>query len=147
MSFCIAVSAGIQHQSAYRIGRVLAVSDEVFKALITRRCLVLAKSLEQICKRIPGYVASFYGLGQRHKYRVTSAAEIAGIKFRFPFVEQLQRKLRISDLIAQIVRDPAVGVDTVEVRLQAPREKPGSNGEVLVMRACQPLAVSEGLRQ
>ena len=78
---------------------------------------------------------------------MTSAAEIAGIKFRFPFVEQLQRKLRISDLIAQIVRDPAVGVDTVEVRLQAPREKPGSDGEVLVMRARQPLAVNEGLRQ
>src|SRR5262252_8799462 len=78
---------------------------------------------------------------------MSASAEIAGIEFSLPLAEQLQRKLRISDLVAQIVRDSAVRIDTVEMRLQTTGQKPGGHREVLVMRAGQPFAVGQGFRQ
>ncbi len=67
--------------------------------------------------------------------------QVGGVQFGFPCIQQRQRLLRIANLIAEIVGDPAIGVDVVEMLMQMLGQKPGDDREVLVMRVRQPRAV------
>jgi hypothetical protein len=60
-------------------------------------------------------------------------AVIAGVELRFPLVQKLQRSAGISDLVAQIVGDPAIRVYVAEVLAQSPRQEPRSDGKIFVM--------------
>ncbi len=53
------------------------------------------------------------------------------------------------DFVAQIIRDSAVGINTVEVLAQALRKEPGCDREIFVMCASEVAAVflSFGLRR
>jgi hypothetical protein len=68
-------------------------------------------------------------------------AEIGRVQLGLPRIQQRQRLLRIAYLIAQVVGDPAIHINVVEVLVQVPGQKPGNDREVLVMRVRQARAV------
>ncbi len=72
---------------------------------------------------------------------------VTGIELAAPQIEQRQRLLSIPYLIAQVIRDAAVGIDAVEVRAQPGGQKPRGHMKVLVVGGGQPLAVGARLFQ
>src|SRR2546422_3204153 len=69
------------------------------------------------------------------------SAGIAGLEFGFPLVQQAQRRARIADLVTQIVRNAAVGVNIEKMLTEAFRQKPSGHEEIFVMGAGQAAAV------
>ena len=63
------------------------------------------------------------------------SAGVAGVEFALPLIEEFEGGGGVSDFVAEIVRDAAVGVDVEEMLAQAAGQEPASDGEVLVMRA------------
>ncbi len=61
------------------------------------------------------------------------AAFVASVEFAAPEIEESQRLLCIADFVAEIVGNPAVGIDSMEVRAEALGQKPGCDVEVLVV--------------
>ena len=123
------------------IGRVQAIAEQIIKSLVTGDGLVLTKCLEQIRKRISRDIQRGDCLTQRYKNRMTRISLITRIELRFPLIEQLQRCLRIADLVSQIVGDTAVGVDIEEMLTQSCRQKPAGYREIFVVRAGQTFTV------
>src|ERR1700757_4935169 len=70
---------------------------------------------------------------------------VAGNQFRLPLIEQTQREPRIPNFIAQIVGNPAVRVDVVEVLTQTFWQEPRGDREILVMRGGETLAIGAGI--
>src|SRR5580658_788587 len=68
-------------------------------------------------------------------------SRVAGVEFGFPLIEQRERGGSVGDLVAEIVRDAAVGVDVDKVLAQAARQKPRGDGEIFVVGAGQAGAV------
>jgi hypothetical protein len=68
-------------------------------------------------------------------------AVVAGVEFGFPLIEQLQGGRRIPSFVAEIVGDPAVGVNVKKVLAEAFGQEPGGDGKVFVMGAGQAFAV------
>ncbi len=131
---------------AYWVGRITAVSQEIIEAFVARDGLVLTEGTQQVREFVLGNFERFHCFRQRNKDRMLGMAVIAGIQFGFPLVEQSQRVPSVSDFVTQIIGDAAVGVDIAEVLAQAARKKPGGDGKILVMAACQTAAVFAGLR-
>ena len=123
------------------IGRVPAVAQQVLKGLVSSHRLVLAKCLKKIGKFVFWYIEGPHRLCQRYKYGMPRAPGVTGVQLGFPLIEQSQRSCRITDLIAQIIRDPAVGVDVEEMLTKLLRQETGNDGEIFVMPAGQPTAV------
>ena len=86
-------------------------------------------------------------LGESDENGVTRTALIAGIEFGLPFIEQGERRSGISHFVAEVVGDPAIGVDVEEILAEVLGEEPGGYGEVLVVRASELAAVFLGLRK
>ena len=74
-------------------------------------------------------------------------AAITGVELPAPQIEQRQGLLAIPHLIAQVIRDAAVGIDAVEVRPQPGGQKPRGHMKVLVVGGGQSLAVGARLFQ
>jgi hypothetical protein len=81
------------------------------------------------------------------KTRMARLPFVAGVQFLAPLIEQRQRLRAVADLIAQIVRDAAVGIDGMKVRAQRLGQKPRSHVEVFVVRLGQMLAPGARLIQ
>jgi len=62
-------------------------------------------------------------------------------QFRFPLIEQRQGLLRIAYFVPQIVRDPAVRVNVVEMLVQMFGQEPAYDREILVVRMRQPRTI------
>ena len=72
---------------------------------------------------------------------------VASIEFAFPFVEQLHRYGGVAGFVGEIVGDAAVSVNIIEMLPQALRQEPCRDGEILVVVARQPLAISVSILQ
>jgi hypothetical protein len=72
---------------------------------------------------------------------------VTGVELAPPQIQQRQGLLAIPHLIAQVIRDAAVGIDAVEMRPQPDGQKPRGHMKVLVVRGGQPLAVGTRLFQ
>src|SRR5579872_506071 len=70
---------------------------------------------------------------------------ITRVQFKLPLVEERERRRSVADLIAKIVGDAAVRINIEEMLAQAARQKPRSDGKVLVMGAGQTGAILAGL--
>src|SRR5204863_7718307 len=57
LAFRVTVAAGIEHKMTNRVCGILAISQQIFEALISRSSLVLPEGLQQICEWSFGYVA------------------------------------------------------------------------------------------
>ena len=62
----------------------------------------------------------------------------------FPRVEQFKSVLAVRDLVAQIVRPAAVGVEIIEMLVQPLREQPRDHVEVLVVMRREPARIALG---
>src|ERR1700734_1985420 len=63
-------------------------------------------------------------------------------QFFFPSIEQCERSGGIGYFVTQVVRPPAVGVNIVEILMQATRQQPGDNIEILIVMGSQPARVT-----
>src|SRR5438309_1984916 len=106
---------------SHGIGRITAVSEHVLEGLITAYTLVLAKSYQQISKSLFGNLAGIYGLSQCYKNWMPGDAGITGLQLRFPTVQKFERLGGISNFIAKVVGNSAIGVNVVEMLPQATR--------------------------
>ena len=75
------------------------------------------------------------GFRESYEYRVLWSAGVAGVEFALPLIKEFEGGGGVSDFVAEIVRDAAVGVDVEEMLAQAAGQEPASDGEILVMRA------------
>src|SRR5258708_26466604 len=66
------------------------------------------------------------------------------VQHRSPGVEQTQGNGWVGNFVPQVVGDPAVGVDALEVRPDFPRQEKGCDVEVLIVRGRK--LVAPGLR-
>src|SRR5579863_9878735 len=66
---------------------------------------------------------------------------VAGIQLGFPLVKQPQRCIGITDFIAQVIRDSAIGIDIEEILPYPLWKKPARNRKILVVRTRQTTAV------
>ena len=82
--------------------------------------------------------------GQRHEYGMFWRAVVTGVELALPLVKKFERGRGVSNLVAEIVRDPAIGVHVEEMLAQAAGKEPAGYREVLVMRLSQPRAVGAG---
>jgi hypothetical protein len=78
---------------------------------------------------------------------MTRVALVAGVQLLIPLLEQCQRLLAIANLVAEVVRDAAIGIDGVEVRAKLFGQKPTGYVEVFVVRLGQMLAPGASLSQ
>src|SRR5581483_4498466 len=106
----VAIAAKIQDQMAYRVCRIAAIAEQVFKGFIASHTLVLAKRGQQIRELVPRDIELTHGPSQGDKHRMPRLSLIAGIELRLPFVQQLQRCRPVAGLIAEVIRNPAVGI-------------------------------------
>ena len=88
-----------------------------------------------------GNVHGKYGLAQGDKDRMRRLAFVASIQFALPPIKKLERAQGISDLVAQIVRPAAIGIDVVEMLMKSFGEQPGNDVEVFVMMRGEPSRV------
>ncbi len=129
----VAIAAGVEHEMADRIRRIMTVVENLVHGFEARDRLVLAEGYEQIGERIFGNVADANCFSESYKYRMPGFAAIAGVEFLSPEIEQSQRLLAVPHFVAEIVGDAAVGVDAVKVRAQALGQKPRGHVEIFVV--------------
>ena len=122
-----------------------AVIEHIVHDVVAGHVLVLAKGHQQVGKGLLRNVTGAYGFSQRDKDRMARLAPVAGVEFPAPQIQQRERLLAIPYLIAQVIRDAAVGIDAVEVRPQPGRQKPRGHMEILVVGGGQALAVGARL--
>jgi hypothetical protein len=106
--------------------------------------LILAKGGQQVSERLLRDGAGTDGFAERDKDWMTRAAFIASVQLAAPLVKQSQGLCRRAYLISQIVRDPAVGINGVEVGAQHFGQKPCGYMKVFIMRLGQIAAPGAG---
>ena len=79
---------------------------------------------------------------QRDKYGMRRAGPRSTREFLLPLVQQLERAGGIGNFVAQIVGPAAVGVDIVEMLVQARGQQPGDHVEIFVVMRGQPARVA-----
>src|SRR5581483_714646 len=79
--------------------------------------------------------------GESHEHGMSGRSFVAGIKLVLPLIKQFEGSCGVADFVPEVVRNPTISVNVVEVLAQTRRQKPGRNREVFVMRASQPCAV------
>ena len=126
---------------SHGIRRIAAVGEHVVEGFETGNGLVLAEGDQQIGKFVFRNVELLYCFRQRHKNRVAGIACVAGIELRLPFIEQGERCARVSNFVAEIVGDTAIGIHIQEILTQVFGEKPGGYGEIFVVGAGEAAAV------
>ena len=84
------------------------------------------------------------GFRESYEYRMLRSAVVAGVEFALPLIEEFERGGGVSDFVAEIVGDAAVGVDVEEMLAQAAGKEPAGDGEIFVMRAGEAGAVFTG---
>ena len=132
---------------AHGIGRIAAVGEDVVESLEASDGLVLAESDEEIGELVLGDFELPDGLGQGDKNGMARIAVVAGLEFGLPLVEQGQGGRRITDFVAEIVGDAAIGVDVEEILTEMFGQKPGGDGEIFVVGAGEVAAVGAGFVQ
>ncbi len=141
----VAVSTQIEYEAAYWIRGIAAISDHAVPGRVAVHGLVLAKRHEQIGKWLDGNFARSNGLPQRDEYGMRRPAGVAIAKLHVPSVEQLQGFRGIGNLVSQIVRPAAVGIEVVEMLPQAFRQQPRHDVEIFVVMRGQPARIALGL--
>src|SRR5579863_10196371 len=91
-----------------------AVGEDIVEGFETSDRLVLTEGREEIGEFVFWDVELFDGFGERNENGMARNALIAGIEFGLPFVEQGEGCAGVSDFVAQIVGDAAIGVDVEE---------------------------------
>ena len=116
----VAVAAEIQHQAAHRIRRIHAVIEHSVPGGIALHALVLSKGPQQIAERLLRNIlrANRFTQGNQHRMRRAALGRITQPQLFFPRIEQIERALAVGDLVAQIVRPAAVGIQIVEMLVQ-----------------------------
>src|SRR5579864_8877023 len=130
---------------ADRIRRVTTVGQNVVKGFKASDGLILAESAQEIGEFMFGDIELAHGLGKSHKNRMSRVAVVTGVELTLPLIQQCERGGGITDFVAEVVGDAAVGVDVEEMLAQPARKKPAGDGEILVVRAGQPGAVFASL--
>ena len=69
-------------------------------------------------------------------------AVIAGVQFAFPLIKKLQGRRAVAHFVAQIVRDPAIGINIKEVLAQVDRNRENLAREADIGKS-RPVAVTE----
>ena len=90
LPFFVPVAEEVQEQVAYRVGRVVAVMEQVGVGGVTLPALVHPVSLNQFEKRLRRQVKSLDGLLQGHHNRVFRRSGVAGLQLRLPNIQQGQ---------------------------------------------------------
>ena len=144
----IAIAAQSQHQPSHRIRGIAAVFEQLFEIAITRDGLILLERFDQIVEQDLREV--------RAARRFLSARQIPDAR-RGPHtspairsrhhVKQPQALRGVADLIAQIVRPAAEGIDVVEVLMQPLGQQEADDVEIFVVMGRQPARVSQRSRR
>ena len=131
----VVITTEVENEMAYGIGGIVAVGEHIVEGVETGDGLVPAKGEEEVGEFVLRDVERATVSASATKTGWRGAPAIAGVEFRLPLVEQRERGTRVSDFIAQVVGDAAVGVDVQEILAQFFRQEPGGDGEVFVVRA------------
>src|SRR5689334_16955485 len=97
LSLCVAISAEIENEVAYRIGRVVAVSENVVEGCEASDGLILAEGGQKIRKLMLRDIEFTDRFSQRDEYGMFRRSVIARLEFTLPLVEEFQRSRRIAD--------------------------------------------------
>src|SRR6266567_2842807 len=139
------LTARVEHQASYRVGRITAIVQHVLHRREPRHRLILTKGNQQIGKWFFRNRAGANGFAEGNKYRVPRATLVARIQFAAPQLEQRKSLLPVAYLVAKIVRDAAVSIDRVKVRPQSLGQKPRRDVKILVVRLGELLAIGTSL--
>ncbi len=106
--------------------------------------LVLAEGAQQIAEGLHRNIFRADGLAQsdQNRMRRSAARFVDEPQLVFPGIEQCQRSHGSGDFVAQIIRPPAIGIDIVEMLMQAARQQTGDYVEILVVMGRQPARVA-----
>ena len=117
----------------------MGVLEQLLPGLVLGLHLVHAKGMQQIRKELSRYLALAHRLVERDEDRVNGLFRrvVALIEHRSPGIQQAHRHRWIVHLVAEIVRDPAISIDALEVRPYIARKKPRRHMKVLVVSGCQ----------
>jgi hypothetical protein len=80
-------------------------------------------------------LALTHGFREGYEDGVLRCASVTRIKLTLPLIKEFEGGGGVSDFVAEIVRDAAVGVDVEEMLAQAAGQEPTSDGEIFIMRA------------
>jgi hypothetical protein len=73
------------------------------------------------------------------------AARIAGLQLLFPGCEEFEGAEGSGQLVAQVVRPAAIGVQVAKMLSQAAREQPAGHVEIFIVMGGQPAGVTLGV--
>ena len=96
---------------------------------------MMAKRAEKITERLDGNLLRANRLteGDQDGVRRASSASVEQAQLVLPGVEQLECARGIRHLIAEVVRPAAIGIHVVKMLVQAAREQPRDDIEILVV--------------
>ena len=144
----VGIAAEIEHQPPHRVGGVAAVVEDVVPVAVAGHGLVLHEGADQVGEGLLAGCRSGarWRPGRRRRDARLRPAYMASSS---PRHHSSRRRLSaaIADFVAQVVGPAAVGVDVVEILVQALGQQEADHVEVLVMVGGQPARVGCGLRR
>jgi hypothetical protein len=140
----VSIATEVKNEPADRIRRVNAIVDQGIPVRIAVHRLVLAEGTQQIGEGLGRNIlcADSFAQGDQDGMSRPAIALKNRSQLFFPSVEQCQRTGGIGYFVAQVVRPPAVGVNIVEILVQATGQQAGDNIEILIVMGSQPAGVA-----
>ena len=129
----VPVPAQIQDQPSDGIRGVSAIVQKLLPGSVAGLRLVLAEGGKEVFERLLGYLKLTDGRAKGDEDRVNRFTLVAEIQVFIPFIQELQRALRIPGFIGQVVRNPAVSIDVGKMLAQSARQQKRDYREVFVM--------------
>ena len=133
-----------QHQAAHGIRRAAAIFEQFIPVRITRDALILLECADQVREELLGQIVLSRRAFQRDKHGMLHLARVHRFQLVAPPAEQAQALGRVADLVAQIVRPAAEGIDVVEILMQPLGQQKTDDVEIFVMMGGQPARVLLG---
>ena len=117
----VMAAAEIKNQPADRIGRSLAIIQDVSGRRVTRDVLILAKRGQQSQKRLARNRELVDRAPQRHEHRMLCRAGITPFELVLPPIDQRQPLAHVGRFVGQVVGPTAKRVNRAKMRQQSTR--------------------------
>jgi hypothetical protein len=89
--------------------------------------LILAEGAEEIGELVFGDIELAHGFGESDEDRMSRVPDVTGVELALPLIQQRERGGGITDFVAEVVGDAAVGINIEKVLAQAPGKEPGGD--------------------
>lgn len=135
----VAITAEFKHEAAHGVGGVDAIIEDLRPIAVAGSRLVVLKGFDQADEVLKGKVAAGDGAAKRDKNGVLVA--IVGEKQGSPPSEEAKGFNRITNLVTEIIRPAAEGIDVIKILMEMLGQKEADYVEIFVVMGGEPAGV------